>query len=60
MVVLKAMGQDAVLVNPFDANGLILFEGGVLSSMARHRQQSATAPEQGGVLLGYEGVLDFV
>ena len=53
MVVLTAMGQDAVLVNPFYADGLILFEGGVLASITRHRQQSATDPEQGGVLLGY-------
>jgi integrative and conjugative element protein (TIGR02256 family) len=52
-MVLMAMDQDAVLVNPFHAGGLILFEGEVLAGIARYRQQSATAPEQGGVLLGY-------
>ncbi|MDE2465343.1 MAG: Mov34/MPN/PAD-1 family protein [Alphaproteobacteria bacterium] len=53
MVVLTALDQDAVMVNPFQTGGLILFEGEVLAGIARYRQQSATAPEQGGVLLGY-------
>lgn len=52
-MVLTAMDQDTVLVNPFHAGGLILFEGAVLAGIARYRQQSATASEQGGVLLGY-------
>lgn len=53
MKILTAIDQETVLVNPFHTGGLILFESEVLAGIARYRQQSAIAPEQGGVLLGY-------
>ncbi|WP_267900442.1 Mov34/MPN/PAD-1 family protein [Dyella dinghuensis] len=40
-------------MNPVNTGGLILLEGEVLGAIARHRQRSKIAPEQGGVLLGY-------
>lgn len=50
---MPSMRPAMIWSNPFDTNGRVLIEGAVLDSIFDYQQLKPSAPEAGGILLGY-------